>query len=220
MNLVSYLRVSTEKQGRSGLGIQAQKAIIDSYAEKTDSVIVSEFIDIQSGSTLERKGLLKAIASAKAFNAKLVVAKVDRLSREGFTVLSMLQTEGVQWIEAESPNDSELIRELKFILAKDEREKISTRTKQALQALKAQGVKLGKAENFTAKGREQGGKSMADKARTAKANKQAFYVIAQERDRGFSYRSIALKLNEMGFKTRRGKSFTGVQVKNIESYFA
>ena len=220
MNLVSYLRVSTEKQGRSGLGIQAQKAIIDSYAEKTDSLIVSEFIDIQSGSTLERKGLLKAIASAKALNASLVVAKVDRLSREGFTVLSMLQTEGVQWIEAESPNDSELVRELKFILAKDEREKISTRTKQALQALKAQGVKLGTPENLTKEARVKAHKAISSKARSAKANKQAFYVIAQERDRGFSYRSIALKLNEMGFKTRTGKNFTDVQVKRIESYFA
>ena len=98
--------------------------------------------------------------------------------------------------------------------------RISALTKQALQALKAQGVKLGTPENLTKEARVKAHKAISSKARSAKANKQAFYVIAQERDRGFSYRSIALKLNEMGFKTRTGKNFTDVQVKRIESYFA
>lgn len=220
MKIVAYYRVSTQKQGQSGLGLQAQKQSVEQYASKAGAVIVASFTDIQSGKSLQRKGLLQAVQACKQSQAVLVVAKLDRLSREGFGVLSLLEQQGVTYLEAESPNDSELVRSIKFAIAKEEREKISKRTKQALQAKKAQGFILGNPQNFSQQGRLKSAKIRVQQAKENPINKQAFLVIEALQAQGLSKRAIAGKLNESGFVTVTGKPFTAMQVSRIQKHYA
>ena len=200
---VSYYRVSTEKQGRSGLGLAAQKAKVSSFLSANDRVL-GEYVDVQSGRKDNRTELNKALAVAKASKAKLVIARLDRFSRK-VSFIARIMDEGISLCCAEMPNATEFQLHIFAALAQEERRLISERTKAALAEAKKRGRKLG-----------------ANGARLAEVNKRmaddfvksiggAMQDIGLEK----SYSEIARRLNESGVRTRTGKRFYAQTVKNI-----
>jgi DNA invertase Pin-like site-specific DNA recombinase len=148
MNAVGYLRVSTNEQGRSGLGLEAQKAAIEQFCAREGITLSSCFTEVQSGKRVsdtlaERPQLIAALEASKALGGPLIVSKLDRLSRDVHTI-SGLMVHKVHFIVTELGRDADnFMIHLWAALAQKERELISQRTKAALAALKARGVKLG-----------------------------------------------------------------------------
>lgn len=214
---VAYYRVSTQKQGRSGLGLEAQKQYVLQFVRSVQGVLLSEHTDVVSGTKLQRAGLQKAMEQCAESGAALVVAKIDRLSREGFRIMAQLEDVGITYIDATSPQDTDFIKQLKFALAKEERQKISERTRAALQALKARGKTLGSPENLTPAAQVKAVESIKAQARLNRNNRQAHHLALLMRGNGASYSAIARQLNELGYQTRRGKAFTHKQVSRLLS---
>ena len=131
--IVVYYRVSTDKQGRSGLGLEAQRKLVNAYAAQTGCIIVAEFIEIETGKRNDRPELEKAIACAKRNKATLVIAKLDRLARRVHFISGLMET-GVKFLAADSPDDEPFILHIKASFAEEETRKISQRTRDALRA--------------------------------------------------------------------------------------
>ena len=141
-NHVAYYRVSTAKQGASGLGLEAQQSAVRSYLNGGAWTLVSEFTEVESGKNNDRAQLALAIAACRLYGATLVIAKLDRLSRDAAFLLS-LRDAGVDFIAADLPNANRLTVGIMAMVAETERDAISARTKAALAAAKARGTKLG-----------------------------------------------------------------------------
>ena len=141
-NFVSYLRVSTGRQGQSGLGIEAQRAAVTEYLNGGNWQVIKEFVEVESGSRNDRPELAKAMSLCRLRNATLVIAKIDRLSRDAHFLLG-LQKSGVRFVAADMPEANEMVVGIMAVVAQAERKMISVRTKSALAAAKARGVKLG-----------------------------------------------------------------------------
>jgi DNA invertase Pin-like site-specific DNA recombinase len=140
---VSYLRVSTKRQGDSGLGLEAQQAAILDFLNGGAWELVGEFVEVESGKRQDnRPKLQEALQLAKATGAKLLIAKLDRLSRNAAFLLS-LRDAGVDFVCVDNPQATPLTIGILAVVAQDERERISARTKAALAAAKARGVRLG-----------------------------------------------------------------------------
>jgi DNA invertase Pin-like site-specific DNA recombinase len=215
---VSYIRVSTAKQGASGLGMEAQKEAISRYLNGGSWELLSEFVEVESGKKADRPELTKALQHCQMTGATLVIAKLDRLSRD-LHFISSLQKAGIEFTACDMPSANKFTVHIFAALAEHEREMISQRTKAALAALKARGVKLGKPENLTKAAADKGA-AMASEARTVKADEFAAQVaplIAGYRDQGMSLNGIAAKLNADSILTARGKSgaWTPTAVKNL-----
>ena len=214
MKIVSYLRVSTRKQGESGLGLEAQRAAVDQHAKNNGCKIVAEFVEIESGKKADRPKLAEALAHAKSAKAMLVVAKLDRLARN-VAFLSALMESGVEFVACDNPHASRLTIHILAAVAEDEARRISERTKAALKAARARGTKLGSSRPGHWKGREdrrqlgaKRGTVAAAKARTAKAaehNQLVLTIIAKMRAAGSTWQSIADELTVQGHETPRGK---------------
>jgi len=221
--MVAYYRVSTDKQGRSGLGIEAQKAAVAAHVSEAGCELTGEYSELETGKkhTLDnRPALCKAIAHAKRSKAILVVAKLDRLLRST-VVRSMLKTSGVRFVACDNPYANELTIDILAAVAEDEVRRISERTKAALAAYKARGGRLGaslkQCRNLTQKAREKGAKA-AGKAVARKAEEAYSDIIDDVRamsDKGLSLRQIAAGLNELGHTTRREKPWNPVQVQRL-----
>lgn len=140
--IVAYVRVSTDKQGKSGLGLEAQLASVAGYASQHGSEIVATYQEVESGKNNDRPELTKALAHAKKAKAVLVIAKLDRLSRDAHFLLG-LQKSGVQFVAVDMPHADAFTVGIMAMVAQKEREMISARTKAALAAAKARGVQLG-----------------------------------------------------------------------------
>ena len=137
---ISYLRVSTDRQGKSGLGIEAQGHSVAEYLN--GGWLIKEYVEIESGKRIDRPMLAEAIKACRAYGAKLVIAKLDRLSRDAHFLLG-LEKAGVDFVAADMPNANRLTVGIMAMVAEEERRMISKRTKEALVAAKARGVKLG-----------------------------------------------------------------------------
>lgn len=202
---VSYLRVSTDKQERSGLGLEAQRAAVNSFLNGGDWELIAEYVETESGKVTERPQLQAALDRAKAAGATLVIAKLDRLSRDAHFLLG-LQKEGVRFVAADMPNANNLTVGLMALVAQEEREMISRRTKEALKAAKARGVKLGN-PNGAAHLRGLGNDAAVA---TIKANADARAEGLRRTVEGIqaegvtSVRGIAAELNRRGIVTPRG----------------
>jgi len=142
MKLVSYHRVSTAKQGSSGLGLEAQEAAIEAYRNRVGASLVASYTEVESGKNNQRPELAKALHHAQVTGSILVIAKLDRLSRS-VAFLAALQDSGVQFVAADMPEANEVTIHIMAAIAQAERKAISRRTKEALQAAKARGKKLG-----------------------------------------------------------------------------
>lgn len=223
---VAYYRVSTKSQGASGLGIEAQKVAVAEHVRRAGLSLVREFMEVESGKNNEREQLANAIAFAKRSGAVLVVAKLDRLARNvAFT--SKLMEAGVEFVACDNPTANRLTIHILAAVAEDEARRISDRTKAALAAAKARGVKLGAARegHFEGVDRSQWlGKAREAAAAARKQNADAAYVdviddMQAMRTAGKSLAAIATELNAQGHTTRRGKPWNPVQVMNVLKRF-
>lgn len=140
---VSYLRVSTDRQGRSGLGIEAQAALIERHIAQDAGALIDTVLEIESGSYDERPGLQRALALCRRHRATLIIARLDRLGRR-LSLLAQLLDADVDLRVADNPHASKLTLQLLAVVAEAERDLIRTRTRDALAAAKARGVVLGK----------------------------------------------------------------------------
>src|SRR6478672_1052362 len=141
-NFVSYLRVSTARQGQSGLGLEAQRKAVEDYLNGGKWQRIQEFVEVESGKNNDRAELAKAMALCRLRNATLVIAKIERTSRAAHFLLG-LQKAGVRFVAADMPEANEMVVGIMPVVAEAERKMSSARTKAALQASKARGVKLG-----------------------------------------------------------------------------
>ena len=141
-SFVAYYRVSTEKQGRSGLGLEAQQAAVQAHVAGTPGRVVAEFIEVESGRKRDRPQLAAALAAARVHRAVLVIAKLDRLARNVHFVSGLMES-GVEFVAADIPTVNRLTVHILAAVAEEEARMISARTKAALAAAKARGVQLG-----------------------------------------------------------------------------
>lgn len=211
---VPYYRVSTEKQGKSGLGLEAQKAIIKHFIKEDE--IVKEFTEVVSGKIKDRKELTKAIEFCKKNGYTLAVAKIDRLSRKTEHALFYFEELDQRLFSCDIPtNLDKFVLTLFMAIADREAELISIRTKQALASKKAQGITLGKPENLTHEGREKGWEAIRTKAAENPNNKRAALLICEYKKQGMTLQDISEKMNDGGFKTSTGGKFHKTSVSRI-----
>jgi len=215
MQYVPYYRVSTASQGKSGLGLSAQREIVHRFLKVGDELL-SEFVEVESGKRADRPQLTAAIAFAKQQGARLLIAKLDRLSRNVSFIFSLRNSE-VDFVACDIPDANTLTVGIMAVLAQHERELIGERTRAALQAKKAQGFQLG-TPNLTPLISEQGRARQQHNARTHPANVQAAELIRLYRREGLTYAAIATKLNGMGFTTRRGNVFRAMSVRRLDGH--
>ncbi len=209
---VAYYRVSTQQQGQSGLGLEAQQIQVKNFVG--DNEILKHFIEVESGKNNNRPELKRAIELAKKEQVKLVIAKLDRLSRNA-SFIFMLRDTNVNFVCADMPEANSLTIGIMAVLAQDERERISQRTKAALDAKKAKGIDLGTPANLTLEARQKGLKTRMLNAKQNKQNIQATELILSYKKEGYSYADISTKLNDKGFRTRYGKDFKPMSVKRL-----
>ena len=201
----AYYRVSTQKQGSSGLGLEAQRAAAQAFVADP-AQLLGEYVEVESGKKNQRPQLLAAIAAARQTGAVLLIAKLDRLSRNAGFIFT-LRDAGVEFVCCDMPDANTLTVGLFAVLAQHERETISKRTKEALTAKKARGAQLGTPANLTREARQRGAQVRQENARAHLANKQASRVATLLHAQGSNLTQIARELNEAGYRTRRGKAF-------------
>lgn len=218
MKIVSYLRVSTAKQGRSGLGLEAQREAIEAYARHRGASVLKTFTEIESGRINARPELDKAIHLAKVTGATLVIAKLDRLSRNAAFLLA-LRDSGVRFVAADMPDANELTVGIMALVAQQEREAISRRTREALRAAKARGAKLGNPNGAAALMRAAKGNTAAVTAVQSIADEHARrlrpVVDALVEEGVTSLGGIADALNARGMLTPRGGQWHKSSVRNL-----
>jgi DNA invertase Pin-like site-specific DNA recombinase len=218
MKIVTYLRVSTARQGDSGLGLEAQRNAIQAYATARTASIVKEFVEVESGKNNQRPELAAALHLAKVTGSTLVIAKLDRLSRNAAFLLA-LRDSGVKFIAADMPDANELTVGIMALVAQQEREAISKRTTEALQAAKARGQQLGNPNGAAALRRAAKGNDDAVRAIKAKANSYAADLkpIIQDIAKAgiVSLGGIAKELNARHITTARGGEWHKATVANL-----
>jgi DNA invertase Pin-like site-specific DNA recombinase len=206
---VAYFRVSTDRQGKSGLGLEAQRKAVLDYLNGGRWQLAAEFVEVESGKRSDnRPELEKALAACKKQKAKLVIAKLDRLSRN-VAFISALMNSGVEFIAADMPHANKLTIHILAAVAEHEREMISERTKAALQAAKARGKVLGNPNMPEISKR--GMVAVIANARRFAANVRPI-IKEIMRAGATSHNAIAAKLNERNVRTARGGVWTHVQV--------
>ena len=216
--LVAYERVSTARQGASGLGLEAQRKVIEEFAALRGSDVIARFTEVESGRKADRPELAKALHLAKVTGATLVIAKLDRLSRNAAFLLA-LRDSGVRFVAVDMPEANDLTVGIMALVAQAEPEAISRRTKEALAVAKARGVKLGNPNG--AESLRRAGKGGAALRAAVSANAAAFAadlapVLEDIRAAGqTSLRVIAAELTLRGIKTRRGGKWGVGNVKGL-----
>ena len=214
MKIIAYYRVSTGKQGHSGLGLEAQREAVNSYARSHQLQIADEFTDIKSGSKNDRTELGKALRKCRLSGDMLVIAKLDRLSRNALFLMELLESK-VKFVCADMPEANDLTVGMMAVLAEYERKLISERTKAALKAAKARGVKLGN-PNIRAIANQSTAKAcQANVLRAKQRNAELLEVIneiEQENGAPLTHREMAAKLTAAGYRTARGCEMSAMAV--------
>ncbi|AGA05561.1 DNA invertase [Sinorhizobium meliloti] len=209
---VIYTRVSTEDQGRSGLGLEAQERDIAIFLDKFSDIpfeIIGEFRDVQSGANSERPELTKALELVRKTGAELLVAKLDRLSRKVSFIATLMDDKRVKLRVAQMPQADKFQLHIYAALAEQERTFISERTKAALKAAKGRGVRLGGLRDKTMK-RNEAIQQKAD-AEAAKVMR----IVGPLRESGQTLSAIAETLDSMNIPTSRGGKWTPTQVSRV-----
>jgi DNA invertase Pin-like site-specific DNA recombinase len=218
--LIGLIRVSTDKQGESGLGLEAQQAAIERYRASVNGVLLRTYVEIETATHDDidsRPKLKQAVADANLARARLVIAKFDRLVRST-VIMAYLKSNCKQFIACDNPHANELTIDILVAVAANEARAISTRTREALAAYKARGGKLGaslpQCRNLTDQARKLG--SAASAAARRKDAEHAYDHLIDSlrefRTEGLTYQAIAERLNEMGHATRQGFPWTSGQV--------
>jgi DNA invertase Pin-like site-specific DNA recombinase len=220
---ISYLRVSTDRQGKSGLGLEAQRAAVTDFLNGGRWKLVKEFVEVESGKRTDRPQLDAALKACRLHGAKLVIAKMDRLSRNAHFLLG-LEEAGIDFVAADNSTANRLTVGIMAMVAEEEGRQISARTKAALQAAKARGTKLGGRRlsktdghpvTITAEMRAAG--IAARQQRSASRAADIGPTIKSLQAGGAtSLRAIAAGLNAQGIPTARGGGiWSAVQVARV-----
>lgn len=218
--VVSYIRVSTQRQGISGLGLDSQRAAVSAFCAAQDAKLLQEYQDVESGRHNERKGLRNPVAHAKRAKATLVIAKLDRLARNVAFIANLMESD-VEFAACDLPFANRLLLHIMAAVAEQEAKVISERTIAALSAAKARGTRLGatnpQSRNLSPGsmqvGRKNGALKMAAIARDFYA--ELAPQIRKMRTDGLSLATIARNLTDSGFLLRSGKEWNPVQVKRV-----
>lgn len=209
---VIYTRVSTEDQGRSGLGLEAQERDIAIFLDKFSDIpfeVLGEFRDVQSGADADRPELTKALELVRKTGAELLIAKLDRLSRKMSFIATLMDDKKVKLRVAQMPQADKFQLHIYAALAEQERTFISERTKAALKAAKGRGVRLGGLRDKTMKRNE----AIQVKADTEAA--KVMKIIGPLRASGQTLSAIAETLDSMNIPTSRGGKWTPTQVSRV-----
>jgi len=217
MKYIAYYRVSTKRQGISGLGLQAQKDAVNKYISPEE--IGKEFTEIETGTNKkDRPQLTKAIELCKEHNATLLIAKLDRLARN-VSFVSNLRNSEVKFTAVDNPEANDLTINILSSIAQHEAEVISQRIKSALDVKKKllakEGKKLGTPKNLNNKARMKGVQTIKAKALNNSNNKRAKAHIKSLRAEGMTLKAIAEALNQSDYRTSRGKKFSPMQVSRL-----
>jgi len=211
--IVCYLRVSTSRQGSSGLGLEAQLQAVQQYATSMSAHITATYTEIETGKLNTRPQLAQALHLAKVTGATLVIAKLDRLSRNA-AFLMTLQDAGVRFIAADLPQANNLTIGIMALVAQQEAEAISKRTREALQAAKRRGQVLGNPNGAAALKNTAAISVIKAKADHHAADLRS--VINSLKGEGIiSLGSIAKALNERGILTPRRRTWHKTSVSNL-----
>lgn len=218
MRVVTYFRVSTAEQGRSGLGLDAQRAAVAAFCERRGCEVLAEFCEVESGKRSDRPQLAAALRRAKVTGATLVIAKLDRLSRS-VAFLASLQDSGVGFIAADMPEANEVTVHIMAAIAQAERKAIAARTTAALAAAKARGTRLGNPNGAAAFRRAGKGNVAAVTAIRADADAFAASIaaeVAELRAQGcHTLPALAAGLNARHVQTPRGGRWHPSSVRNL-----
>lgn len=205
---VAYLRVSTHKQGLSGLGLEAQREIIRNHLHDTNPI--AEFVEVESGRKSERPKLKEALTLCRKEDATLIVAKLDRLARS-VSFLSGLLESDVEIVFCDFPQANKMVLHIISAISQYEAELIAARTKASLQAKKSRGFRLGNPEHLLNKHRQaiqNSIRTIKEKAENNPNNKRAVAMLRTLTGKNATYQEMANFLNEQGFTTSRGCSFS------------
>ncbi|CCE97551.1 Transposon Tn552 resolvase [Sinorhizobium fredii HH103] len=212
LRYVIYTRVSTEDQGKSGLGLEAQERDIGIFLDRFSAVpyeIIGRFQDVDSGANNGRPELNKALALVRKTGAELLIAKLDRLSRKVSFIATLMDDPKVKLRVAQMPQADKFQLHIYAALAEQERTFISERTKAALRVAKERGVKLGGMRDATMK------RNVAIQAKADAEAAKVMKLIAPMREAGASLSQIARTLDEMEIATSRGGKWTAMQVSRV-----
>jgi DNA invertase Pin-like site-specific DNA recombinase len=219
---VAYYRVSTARQGRSGLGLEAQRASVLGYLKGTSGRLLGEYTEVESGKRNDRPELAKAIMRAKVSGARLIIAKIDRLSRNASFLLA-LRDSGVKFVAADMPDANEMVVGIMALVAQNEREAISKRTKEALavarQRLARTGHRLGNPNGAKAlrKARKGNTAAVAEIVRGADERAEEYRETLKDvQASGYlSFSAIAAELNRREIEAPRGGSWYPASVSRL-----
>ena len=218
MKIVSYIRVSTEKQGRSGLGLDAQKAAIAAYAAKHEATTLGNYIEVESGKNNARPELAKALRQARVTGSRLVIAKLDRLGRNAAFLMNLSDSK-LDFVCCDDQHTTPFNIGIKAVIAQHEADMISERTKAALAAAKARGQRLGNPNGADALRRADRGNTASRLAAKAKADAFATDLaetLADVRAAGHqTLHQIAAELNRRTIQTARGGVWHPATVANV-----
>lgn len=209
---VAYHRVSTQKQGASGLGLEAQRMAVDQFMARTSGQLVAEVQEIESGGKNDRPRLAEALTLCRVHGATLIIAKLDRLARNVHFISGLMEA-GVDFVACDFPQANRLTIHVLAAVAEHEREMISARTKAALAAAKARGVKLGNPANLS---NRRVGSVAGNAVRTEKAQRRARDLLpvidAIRAEGGTTLRAIAAGLDDRAIAAPRGGRWSAAQV--------
>ena len=214
---VAYYRVSTSRQGRSGLGLDAQKHAVETYLKSENGNLIDTFVEIESGKKNDRPKLEAAMAMCRVHNATLIIAKLDRLARN-VEFIARLMNSRVEFIATDMPQANRLTVHIMAAMAEHEREMISARTKAALVQAKKRGVKLG-GDRGNIQLHAKKGAARSATARSSLANERAIDLLPLVRkitsSEAKSLSKIAKALNDRNVSTPRGGNWSRAQVKTL-----
>jgi DNA invertase Pin-like site-specific DNA recombinase len=217
---ISYLRVSTARQGVSGLGLEAQREAVAQHLNGGSWVLVQEVVEVESGKRNDRPALAEALRLCRKHRATLIIAKLDRLARNVHFISGLMES-GVEFVAVDMPQANRFVVHILAAVAEQEAEAISKRTKAALEAAKARGTKLGgrrvTAERFSEIAKE--GRKVASavlRAKSAAHREELRPAIEEIKATGAtSLRAIATELNSRDEPTPRGGRWSAVQVSRV-----
>ena len=210
---IAYYRVSRQKQAASGLGLEAQQANVAAFARARGYEVIASFTEVETGTNKrQRPELASALEQAKREGAELLIAKLDRLARNVHFVSGLMESR-VRFTAVDLPEVDSLTVHILAAVAEKEAKMISTRTKDALEAAKARGVKLGNPQNLTHEARVRG--AQARRHQALEAYRLVSGYVQMLRSQGLSLQKVADRLNAEGHRTVMGKLWQPTQVRNV-----
>jgi DNA invertase Pin-like site-specific DNA recombinase len=213
---IAYLRVSTDKQGEHGHGISAQRQAIQNHLATDSGELLDEYVEVESGKRNDRPELQKSISRCKMSRATLIIAKLDRLSRN-LAFIANLMDAGIDFVACDNPYANKLTIHILAAIAEHEREMISRRTREALAAAKAKGIKLGgyRGTNVTDEIRQDA--LLVRRAKSKEYSVNVIPMIHEHLKAGHSMNATARILNQLRIVTVRGGKWTAKSISRILS---